>query len=252
LRLKSEYKYLYSLFLVFKPKEQSVNRQSMIFVVGMITCGLMQTSGWADKPAQESKSMKAEIEIKFFIEKDILEQRLQVLGATIATPRRLMRRQLFWFPLSQRKPDFEQIARVRDEGNCITMTLKQTPSGERNMSSVQELEVVVSDFDAAVQIFTMSGYEPMTYQENRRTSWKFEGCSIEIDEWPGLPVYAEIEAPSEAELKRVAGLLSIDETSFMCCSVFDLYQKESGLDAKKMRRLLRLTFENFEQVTKDL
>lgn len=228
-----------------------MNRQSIIFIGGVFICAFIQSSSWALKSAQESKSMKAEIEVKFFIEKDILEGRLHRLGATLATPRRLMRRQLFLFPLAVRKADVEQLARVRDEGDRITMTLKESPL-KRTMDSVQELEIIVSDFDAAVQIFTMSGYEPITYQENRRTSWKFEGCSIEIDEWPGLRSYAEIEAPSKDELKRVAALLGIDESMFMCCSVFDLYQGECGLDAKKMRRLPRLTFETFQECIADV
>ena len=195
--------------------------------------------------------VKAEIEVKFFIEKKVLEDRLQLLGAKLATPRRLMRRQVFAFPVSLRKANMEQIGRVRDEGDKITMTLKESTI-PRTMSSVQELEIIVSDYNAAVKILTMSGYEPMTYQENYRTTWAFEGCSIEIDEYPGLRSYAEIEAPSTDELKRVAGLLSIDEKEFMCMSVYDLYAKELGLDAKKVRRLPSLTFENFEQVKADL
>lgn len=228
-----------------------MNDRSFVFASVIMSIGLLSSWGMMAASSSESTAMKAEIEVKFFVDKISFEQRLNLLGAVIATPRRLMRRQLFAFPPTLRKPNLEQQARVRDEGDRITMTLKESTI-PRTMSSVQELEIIINNFDAGVQIFTMSGYEPTTYQENYRTSWMFEGCCVEIDEWPGLPSFAEIEAPSEAELKRVAALLNIEQASFMCCSLFDLYQQELKLDSKKMRRLPRLTFENFELVTKCL
>jgi len=212
----------------------------------------MSVGNFINATTNEAKSaVKAEIEVKFFVSKESFENCLKQLGAAIKTPRRLMRRQLFAFPPTLRKENLEQQARVRDEGNCITMTLKES-AVPRTMSSVQELEIKIDNFDAAVQIFSMSGYVPTTYQENYRTSWAFENCSIEIDEWPGLSVYAEIEAPSEEELKRVAQLLEIEETSFMCCSVFDLYATALGVDAKRISSVQSLTFENFQEVFKTL
>ena len=226
-----------------------MNGRSFVFAGVMISIGLLSNGGIMGASLTESTTMKTEIEVKFFVNKNDFEQRLHLLGGAVATPRRLMRRQLFAFPVTLRKPNLEQQARVRDEGDRITMTLKESTI-PRTMSSVQELEIIINNFDAAVQIFMMSGYEPTTYQENYRTSWIYEGCCVEIDEWPGLRSFAEIEAPSEAELKRVAALLNIELTSFMSCSLFDLYEQELKLDAKKMRRLARLTFENFELVTK--
>jgi adenylate cyclase class 2 len=200
--------------------------------------------------AADQAGAKAEIEVKFFVDKAGFEQRLQAAGATLALPCRLMRRQLFALPLHLIKPNMHQVARVRDEGNKTTMTLKESAL-PRTMSSVQELELVVDSFDNAVAFLVMAGYVPATYQENKRTSWQFDGCCVEIDEWPGLPVYAEIEASSEADLKRVAAILGVQESEFMCSNVFDLYADKLGLDAKKLKVAPRLTFENIEQVRKE-
>lgn len=219
------------------------------FLLGMAMLGINVISITAGQELStiSGGSMKAEIEVKFFIDKSDLENRLLKLNASLATPRRLMRRQMFAVPAALRKPNMEQSGRVRDEGNKITMTLKESTI-PRTMSSVQELEIIVNDFDSAVKILLLSGYEPTTYQENYRTSWKLDDCSIEIDEWPGLPSYAEIEAPSTTKLKQMATILGIDETTFMCCSVFDLYQQKLGLNIQLMRKTPRLTFENIDQI----
>ena len=199
-----------------------------------------------------SEPMKAEIEVKFFIDRAAFEQRLQDAGAALATPRRLMRRQVFDFPLALQKPNMGQVGRVRDEGDKITMTLKEYPL-PRTIDNVQELEIVVDDFDAAVKILELSGYQSVSYQENYRTSWKLQGSSIEIDEWPGLPVYAEIEAPSTEELKRIAALLGVDEEQFMIVNnLFVLYERYAGIEARKMRTVKRLTFETFDHTKKAL
>lgn len=211
--------------------------------------GAAQAQQPQTKGAQDP--MKAEIEVKFFIEKKVLEDRLQALGATLEKPRRLMRRQVFDFPVALRKRGMEQVGRVRDESDKITMTLKEYPI-PRTMDNVKELEIIVNDFNAAAKILELSGYESISYQENYRTSWKLQGAAVEIDEWPGMRVYAEIEASSTDELKRIAALLGIEEKNFMCLNLFALYEKELGLDAKKVRRLHTLTFENFEEVKKDL
>ncbi len=195
--------------------------------------------------------VKSEIEVKFFVDRSDFEQRLQNVGAVLATPRRLMRRQVFDFPAALRKEGMEQVGRVRDEGDKITMTLKEYKK-PRTMDNVKEIEIVVNNFDAAAKILELSGYESNSYQENYRTSWKLQGASVEIDEWPGMRVYAEIEASSTEELKRIAALLGVAEERFMCLNLFALYERELGLDAKKMRNQPRLTFENIEQVKKEL
>jgi adenylate cyclase, class 2 len=53
--------------------------------------------------------------------------------------------------------------------------------------------VQVSDFDMTNLLLNELGYIAKAYQENRRTSYVFNACNIEIDEWPGIPPYIEIE-----------------------------------------------------------
>jgi adenylate cyclase class 2 len=51
------------------------------------------------------------------------------------------------------------------------------------------------------------GFKPRSYQENWRTSFALNNARLEIDEWPLIPPYLEIEADSRAEVVQTAALL---------------------------------------------
>lgn len=189
--------------------------------------------------------MNTEIEVKFFVDKQALEGRLVQQGACLVVPRRLMRRKVFDFPPALREHDLQLRARVRDEGDKITMTLKKTKL-PHTIDSVQELELVIDSFEAGTSFLVQSGYEFLSYRENFRTSWELDQAKIDIDEWPGLPAYAEIEAPSIEELKRIAACLGIQEAQFMTCSVDKLYEQKLGISAATLRSIRSLTFETAE------
>jgi adenylate cyclase class 2 len=55
------------------------------------------------------------------------------------------------------------------------------------------------------------GFEPKSYQENRRASFQFDGARLELDWWPLIPPYLEIEGDSREHVVEVAGVLGIDE-----------------------------------------
>lgn len=58
---------------------------------------------------------------------------------------------------------------------------------------MKELETEVADFETTNCILQELGYTPRAYQENRRTSYAYNDCDIEIDERPMIPPYLEIE-----------------------------------------------------------
>ncbi|MEV4602107.1 hypothetical protein AB0K15_32520 [Amycolatopsis sp. NPDC049253] len=55
------------------------------------------------------------------------------------------------------------------------------------------------------------GLTPKSHQENRRTSFELDGVQLEIDEWPRIPPYLEIEAGPATDVIRIAGLLGYTE-----------------------------------------
>ncbi|ASO18515.1 adenylate cyclase class 2 [Actinoalloteichus hoggarensis] len=99
--------------------------------------------------------------------------------------------------------------RLRDTGEEITLAVKQITSDA--VDGTHETEVGVDDFAATHALLDSLGFVAKSYQENRRISFVLDGAQVEIDTWPRIPPYAEIEAESKDEVIRVAGLLGHTE-----------------------------------------
>jgi adenylate cyclase, class 2 len=143
--------------------------------------------------------MQTEFEAKFLdIDVPTLRARLSELGATLTHPERLMRRAVFHPPVAMPGA----WARVRDEGDRITMSLKQV-TGER-IEDQREAELVIDDFDRGREFLRSLGAREKAYQETRRESYSLDGVSVDIDTWPGLAPYVEIEAESESIVREIS------------------------------------------------
>lgn len=150
--------------------------------------------------------MKTEIEAMFAdIDHEEVRAKLIALGGVCEQPMRDMRRALV--ETNQMKQD-DAFLRVRDEGDKVTMTYKR--HDDYGLHGTKEIEVIVSDFDATLELLKVSGLEPTTYQESRRETWKLGEVEVVLDEWPWIPTYIEIEGESEEAVKEVAAQLSLD------------------------------------------
>lgn len=105
--------------------------------------------------------------------------------------------------------DASRWVRLRDTGSQVTLTVKEIDSDA--IGGTRETETEVGDFETANALLGKLGYTPKAYQENRRRSFTLDGAQLEIDAWPRIPAYLEIEAPNRAEVVRVAALLGYDE-----------------------------------------
>jgi adenylate cyclase class 2 len=105
--------------------------------------------------------------------------------------------------------DASRWVRLRDTGNDVTLTVKEIDSDA--IGGTRETETAVGDFETASALLGKLGYAPKAYQENRRHSFTLDGARLEIDTWPRVPAYLEIEADSRAEVVRVASLLGYTE-----------------------------------------
>ena len=85
--------------------------------------------------------------------------------------------------------------RLRTNGMKTTLTIKNLVSSE--IDGTQELEIEVDNFERCNLILKELGYVPKGYQENRRRQYLLNGVEVDIDSWPLIPDYLEIEGPSE-------------------------------------------------------
>lgn len=166
-------------------------------------------------------SAKIEIEAKFIQIPADFRDRLRAAGAMCVKEERLMRRRNFDTPDRQLLKKNGWI-RVRDEGGKITLSYKQLQ--DRTITGTQEVNLVVNDFDAACSFLEATGFASYTYQETKRESWKLGETEIEIDTWPWIPSFVEIEAADEATLWAVVEKLGLPKDQALFGSVEIVYQ----------------------------
>lgn len=185
--------------------------------------------------------MKTEIEVTFpDIDIDHLRQKLEKAGAVLEQPMRLMRRIVVETPEMAERDEF---LRVRDEGNKVTLTYKENHRSNV-IAEVKETETTVGDFDATVLILEKAGLKANSYQETRRETWRLSDTEIVLDEWPWLEPLAEIEGPSEARVREVAGLLGFDWSEVFVGSVTDIYKRKYPKGkANQLVNVPRVTFD---------
>ncbi|HMQ09411.1 MAG TPA: CYTH domain-containing protein [Candidatus Nanoperiomorbaceae bacterium] len=165
--------------------------------------------------------MNTEIEVKFIqVNHDTIRSQLQTLGGTCAHPMRLMRRVVF---VNEALESRHGWLRVRDEGDRVTVSYKQRDS--LDIHGTKEIETVVGDFDAIIQIIRQMGEWKESYQESKRETWQLGEVEVVLDEWPWLDPLIEIEGPSAELVTEVAVKLGFAMKDATYGSVMSAYRK---------------------------
>ena len=184
--------------------------------------------------------METEVEAKFLgIHVSALQKRLASIKAKCAHPERLMRRKVFDYPDHSLEKKGAWI-RVRDEGDQITLTLKQL--NDRTLHGTKEITIIVSDFEKACQFLLASGFIQTSYQETKREKWLLDGAEITIDTWPWIPTFVECEARDEQALRSAVKTLGFDWSDAMHGSVETAYQKYFDVTEAEVDSLESITF----------
>lgn len=147
--------------------------------------------------------MHTEYEVRVLeVNVDELKKRLEELGATLQWDLIQKRYVYDFIPKVEGK-----WIRLRTNGDKTTLTIKNIVSSE--IDGTQELEIEVDDFDKCNLVLKELGYEPKGYQENRRCQYSLNGVEIDIDYWPLIPTYLEVEGPSEEAVYNIISALNI-------------------------------------------
>ena len=117
--------------------------------------------------------------------------------------------------------------RLRSDGKINTLTYKRV--NKDKIDGVEELEVVVNNFDKTKQILIAAGLNFVSYQENSRQLFTKNKVEVSIDRWPHIPPYLEIEAKTKKDVERT--LIELDlkrykTTSLSTKEVYKLYGKD--------------------------
>ena len=162
--------------------------------------------------------MHTEYEVRILeIDLDDVKKRLEKANAKFEWDR-LQRRYVYDFIP---KIDGKWI-RLRTNGDKTTLTIKNLVSSE--IDGTQELEIVVDDFERCNLILKELGYEARGYQENRRIQYDMYGVEIDIDSWPNIPTYLEIEGPSEEKVYSAVEALGFKKEDCTTKDVDSIYK----------------------------
>lgn len=180
--------------------------------------------------------MKQEIEILFYdIDKELLRQKLQTLGAQKVYDEFLQKRVVFDFG---QKDEVFSWTRIRQEKDKVVMSYKETKKGD----FAKEIEVVISDFDSAVNILTLSGVRPTSFQENYREKYMYKNSEIVIDTWPWLEPVIEVESPDEKELDEIITTLSLTLEKSFKGSINNVYHLKFGKWIQELSKEKQMKF----------
>lgn len=174
--------------------------------------------------------MEKEIEVRILeIEQEQIEKKLQSLGA-IKKGEFFQRRYVY----DLKPTTLGKWLRLRTNGIKTTLTYKDVTN--KKIDGTKEIEIEVSDFSKTHLLLEKIGYIPRNYQENKRVTYYLEDVEIDLDFWPLLPCYIEIEGKSIEKVEETVAKLgyTINETTTM--DVNQIYQKY-GYDLESIKIL---------------
>lgn len=161
--------------------------------------------------------MHTEYEVRVLeIDKEEIIKRLEKLGAEFQWDYIQKRYVYDFIP----KLDGKWI-RLRTNGAKTTLTIKNLVSS--TIDGTQELEIEVDNFDRCNLILKELGYEAKGYQENRRCQYLLNGVEIDVDSWPLIPNYLEIEGPSEEAVYNALEALGFSKEDSITKDVQGIY-----------------------------
>lgn len=182
-----------------------------------------------------------ECEVKFLnIDPEQLEKQILDLGG-VKQFDRIFKRVVLDYP-DWRLNEDKSWVRVRDEGDKVTFSFKKRIDASEdgsNDKTMIEHEVVVSDFEETIELLHQIGMIDKFYEENRRVQYKLDNVELDIDYWPQLNPYLEIEASSWDEVDAMVAKLGLNPDDKKIYSTHQIYA-QNGIEEHDYKRI---TFE---------
>lgn len=114
--------------------------------------------------------------------------------------------------------------RLRQTNNKTTLAIKHIlASNNTRLQQMKETEIEVPSIESANEMLEALGFSYKSYQEKRRITYLLDGYEIDIDTWPGIPTYFEIEGDSEEDLDRILNQLGYSIKDTVSCTADDIY-----------------------------
>lgn len=178
--------------------------------------------------------MAQEIETKVLnIDAKDIKQKLLSFGANKTQETRLI---VDWYRIKGIKegedPWFLRI-RSNSEGKCeVTWKAKSDILGTARKH--KEINFNIQEPEKLSDLFEELGLEKYAHQEKDRTSFSYKDWRFDIDQYPKMPAYLEIEGVSEEHVNQAIKLIGLDSSPTWAKGERILIQDTYGLDWYKM------------------
>ncbi len=179
--------------------------------------------------------MAHEIEAKILnIDAEVVEQKLVALGAKKVRNTRLT---VDWYrPKGIKEGDDPWFLRIRtDSEGTHEVTWKAKSSALGIARKHKEINFLIPEPDKLVDLFEELSLEQYAHQEKDRISYLLRDWTFDIDTYPKMPAYMEIEGSSETHIKEAMKLLGVLPNQTWPDGERTLIQREYGLDWYDMR-----------------
>lgn len=175
--------------------------------------------------------MKTEYEVRILeIDKENIVRKLESLGAVKKGEYNQKR---YVYDLKPVQKD--KWIRLRTNGTDTTLTYKDIKSN--TIDGTREVEFKVENFELTNEFLNKIGFIARNYQENKRIQYILDSVEIDIDTWPMIPTYLEIEAKSEKEVNDMVKRLELDSSKITTLNCDDIYRKIYNIDISKIKEL---------------
>ncbi len=119
----------------------------------------------------------------------------------------------------------------------VTLTVKHIlKANETNIQQMQETEIKVDSFEETNELLEKIGFFHRSYQEKKREKYILNEHEIDIDTWPGIPTYFEVEGKDKKDLEEILNILGYSFDDAISCTVDEIYRK-IGIDINNMSEL---------------
>ena len=175
--------------------------------------------------------MKTEYEIRILeINQDEMIKKLETLGATKKGEFEQKRYVYDLKPVQNGK-----WIRLRTNGKKTTLAYKDIVSD--TIDGTKEVEFEVSSISDAEEFLNKIGFNYRSLQENKRIQYILDGVEIDIDTWPMIPTYMEIEGESEEKVNKMIEKLDVDKSKITALNCDDIYRNIYNIDISGIKEL---------------
>jgi adenylate cyclase class 2 len=161
-----------------------------------------------------------------------IENRLQKISAEKAEDI-LYRIAIFDYPDLRLEKNYSWV-RLRSRGSKTTLTYKERQGVNKGNSEnedlgMKEIEIEVSDFEQTKEFLLSTGFIVKLEQDKKRTRWQKDDVTFDIDYWPMLKPYLEIESDDMQKIDSAIKELKLGINKKRIINNWEIY-KENGIN----------------------